>query len=104
MGICGVSLHVLLWVINAPILFCSCITEVHERRSCFFLASLKDLGFSLAIISGFPRDAYKAPGLMAIPVVFGFLLEIFMDSMLIMWWARHPSTVDEVCTTQTQVN
>eukprot|EP00747_Dinoflagellata_sp_TGD_P069036 gnl/TRDRNA2_/TRDRNA2_155963_c0_seq1.p1 gnl/TRDRNA2_/TRDRNA2_155963_c0~~gnl/TRDRNA2_/TRDRNA2_155963_c0_seq1.p1 ORF type:complete len:224 (-),score=23.17 gnl/TRDRNA2_/TRDRNA2_155963_c0_seq1:20-691(-) len=87
---CSIVLHILFWLMNSPVLSMSYVEDMHHRRAIFHLACLKDLGFSLAVISGLSTSVSWSPALLAVPVVLGFVMQIFMDSYFIDVWARHP--------------
>jgi predicted Na+-dependent transporter len=76
------GLHLVLWIMNAPVLLFSCIASPHQRRAIWFLASEKTLPVSLAVVAALPINH----GMASLPCIFAFLFQLLADSALVSYW------------------
>jgi sodium/bile acid cotransporter 7 len=84
----GIALHLLLWLVNAPVHACWTVRDVHQRRAVFLLGSQKTLPVSLAIIAGLPEGTVGNLGLVTLPCIFGHLSQLAMDAFLVDHWGK----------------
>lgn len=96
---CGIGLHMVFWVVNAPVFALRTITDVHQKRAIFLLGSQKTLPVSLAIIAGLPEGTIGDLGLMMLPCIFGHLSQLIIDAFLVDHWAKLPTDVKSVSDT-----
>lgn len=93
---CGIGLHVVFWMVNAPVFAFRPITDDHQKRAVFLLGSQKTLPVSLAIIAGLPEGTIGDLGLMTLPCIFGHLSQLIIDAFLVDYWAKLPTETKDV--------
>jgi sodium/bile acid cotransporter 7 len=93
---CGIGLHLVFWMVNAPVFAFQPINDDHQKRAVFLLGSQKTLPVSLAIIAGLPEGTVGDLGLMTLPCIFGHLSQLIIDAFLVDYWAKLPTDVKAV--------